>query len=192
MGGTATQRNRHSPPLLPAPDQAAFLAKVDSILDLPPIPGPKPWTDDVERAAVWHVCHASTPVQALCASGASPRAAQAWLSDEPPPSYQSACTSLAARLKSAEHVCSTTLLGRIYQASSDPKHWTAAAWIMERSRGYIVQQNPNAGPTTVVNIGQVTINASAAPHREAILEADPIRPELPENLAESLAVEAKP
>jgi len=188
MGGTSTQRNRHSPPLLPAPDQAAFLAKVDSILELPPIPGPKPWTDDVERAAVWHVCHASTPVQALCASGASPRAAQAWMSDEPPPSYQSACTLLAARLKAAEHVCSTTLLGRIYSASTDPKHWTAAAWIMERSRGYIVQQNPNAGPTTVVNIGQVTINALAPPPREPIIDAVPITAEPTPSLVESVVV----
>ncbi len=193
MGGTlAKRRNSHSPPLQPSPEQAAFLTAVDGVLELPPIPGPKPWTDDVERAAVWHVCHASTPVQALCASGASPSSAKSWLSEEPPPTYQRACAALSDRLKAAEHVCSTTLLGRIYQASSDPKHWTAAAWIMERSRGYVVQQNPNAGPSTVVNIGQVVVNGTlATPERAAIIEAVPIQAEQTPSLAESLAVEGK-
>jgi hypothetical protein len=96
-------------------------------------------------------------MMALCAAGAAPGTAKIWLSDDPPPSYQSACAALSGRLKAAEHVCSQTLLGRIYQASEDPKHWTAAAWVMERSRGYVVQQQQLNGPATVVNIGTVNV-----------------------------------
>lgn len=56
----------------------------------------------------------------------------------------------------------------------------------------MVQQNPNAGPSTVVNIGQVNIvTGPVTPNREPIIEAEAIRPELPENLAESLVVEGK-
>ena len=184
----ALQRNRHSPPLTVAPPQADFLTKVDSILDLPAIPGPKPWTDDVERAAVWHTCHASTPVMALCSSGASLTAAKVWLSDEPPEAYRSACVALAGRLKAAEHVCSQTLLGRIYAASDDPKHWTAAAWIMERSRGYVVQQQQLNGPATVVNIG--TLNVVQGERPRISWRDDPEVIEAPA-LVESLVVEDK-
>jgi hypothetical protein len=162
-------------PQLPA-EQVDYLHQVDSLLALPPIDGPKPWSDNVERAAIWHCTRASTPVNALCAAGVAATTAQHWTSEEPPEAYRSACVALVGRLKSAHEVCSQTLLGRIYAAADDPKHWTAAAWIMERSRGYVVKQDGVSGPTTVVNIGQVVINGKASPvpvrDLEDVVDAD--------------------
>ena len=150
-------RLRASNPTVPAPTQE-HLAVITDLMEQSPIAGPKPWSDDVERAALFHVTRASTPLMALCSAGVPKGTATAWLSDEPPPCYHSACTALSERLKSASELCSKTLLGRIYAASEDPKHWTAAAWIMERSRGYVVKQDTDNGPKVVVNIGQLTVN----------------------------------
>lgn len=182
---------RAANPTVP-PETALQVQQADALMSLPPIPGPKPWSDDLERAAIWHALHSAPPEFALSAAGVVPSTAKTWLSDEPPPCYQSACTSLSLRLKQAEQACAAGLFANIHKAAQDPRYWTAAAWTLERKHGYVAQQQGQGGPTTVVNIGQVTINTSSPPNREPIIDADPIRPELPENLAESLAVEAKP
>jgi hypothetical protein len=48
---------------------------------------------------------------------------------------------------------------------------------MERSRGYVVKQEGLTGPATVVNIGQLVIQAapgSSLPNREPVIEAEAI------------------
>jgi hypothetical protein len=173
------------------PETALQLHQADALMSLDPIPQPKPWSDELERAAIWHALHSAPPEFALSAAGVVPSTAKTWLSDEPPPCYQSACTSLSLRLKQAEQACAAGLFANIHKAAQDPRYWTAAAWTLERKHGYVAQQQGQGGPTTVVNIGQVTINAQAAPNREPIIDAQAIQAETLPSLAESLAVEGK-
>lgn len=144
----------------PPPQAQNMLRVLDEHLSQPPIDGPKPWSDDVERIAISHALRASSAQTALVAAGVAPSTASAWLSDDPPPCYQSACIALSARLKRAEEACTADILGRIYLASSDPKLWTAGAWILERSRGYVVKQNAQDGPSIVVNIGHMSVGTN--------------------------------
>jgi Tfp pilus assembly protein PilX len=94
---------------------------------------------------------------ALCAAGGELRNAHLWLSDEPPPSYQSACAALSSRLKEAEQACAAGLFANIHKAAQDPRYWTAAAWTLERKHGYVAQQQQLNGPATVVNIGTLNV-----------------------------------
>jgi hypothetical protein len=181
---------RAANPTVP-PESLAFLSALDKFSSLPPIPGPKPWSDELERAAVFQCLKAAPPYMALAAVGVEPRTAQYWLSDEPPPCYQSACTALSSRLKQAEQACAAELFGLVHKAAQDPRYWTAAAWTLERKHGYIAQQQGQGGPTTVVNIGQVTINTTAPPPREPIIEAVPIQAEQTPALVESVVVGTK-
>jgi len=160
--GTGLQRNRHSPPVQLSPvllqEQQAF----DRLLDEPPIPGPKPWSDELERAAVAACAYATPHVVALRSYGVSNRSAYEWLSDEPPAAYRSACLALAARLKNASSWCERSLLARIVAAGSDPKTWQANAWILERSKSFsqqyiAVEAQGIGGPSTVVNIGTLNV-----------------------------------
>ena len=170
---------------LPEPARATAHS-LQTLADLPLLPQPKPWSDDLERAWVYRTS-CGTPMRvAGVALGLSETAVQSYLGDDPPLCYQSACTSLRDRLKTAEAVAHDEAVTAVRAAWG--KAWQSAAWYLERKHGYIVQQAQNLGPTTVVNIGQVTINALAPPNREPIIEAEAIRPELPENLAESLVV----
>lgn len=174
------QRNQHSAPKdLPDHIKADY-ARIDALVSLPPIPGPKPWTDDVERAAVWHAAHAAPPIMALCASGMALRTAHTYLSDEPPETYKSACLALAARLKSAEMACAGSVFGRIYRASEDPRNWTAGAWLMERKHGFVAAKDTEHGPNIVVNIGSVTVTGDKGkdPIRE-IVDAEVIQAQIP-------------
>lgn len=184
---TLARRTKHSPPADIAPALKASLHKLDSLLSEAPIPGPKPWSDELERAALVRCANASNPHLALSSCGVPPGTASDWLSDHPPDAYRSACTALRNRLKSAWDWCETDLLERIRLASLDPKHWTAAAWILERSRGYVVKQQQQDGPSIVVNIGRLEL-VQGAPraglpvrqHRElpaaedAVIEAMPV------------------
>ena len=173
------QRSRHSPPAAPPLAVHHAIQDLDTLLALPPIDGPKPWTDTFERAALAHVAAASNPLVALSAYGVAKSTASVWLSDDPPPMFKSACHALAERLKVTQDWCETDLFGRIRNASADPRHWTAAAWILERSRGYIVQQPQGSGPSIVVNIGRLELTAGA--RRDGV----PVR-----QLAEEAIVEA--
>lgn len=178
-----TRGGRHKPPADISPALKASLEKLDELLDQPPIPGPKPWSDELERAAVARVAFASPPLVALASLGVPHSTAQGWLSEEDPPrEYQSACRALVVRLKSAYAWCESDLLERIRTASLDPKHWTAAAWILERSRGYVVKQQQDSGPAIVVNIGTVNIaEGRPRPVLEApVVDAEVIRQALPE------------
>ena len=144
---------------LPEP-QRQQLALIDRFLAQPPIPGPKTWSDEVERAAVYHALHSAPPVMALCASGVPLGTAQDWLSDTPPEGLNRACRALAQRLKEAEQACAAGLFANIHKAAQDPKYWTAAAWTLERKHGYIAAQPTLTGPATVINIGQLHITNS--------------------------------
>jgi hypothetical protein len=158
-----------------APDSAdiAALADFDALLQEPPIAGPKGWTDDLERAAIARCCIGTPPPIALVSCGVGRTQAFAWLSDEPPEGYKSACLALAERLKRASDWMEANALARINAAAAaDPKQWTALAWILERSRGYVVKQNQQDGPSIVVNIGSVNVTSGAprAQLREAVDE----------------------
>ena len=152
-----TQRNRHSPARTASEPSQALVSQIDTFAALQPIQGPKAWTDDVERSAVFHCLQSSPPVMALCAAGVPLTTAKAWLSDEPPECYQSACTALAGRLKEAEQACAAGLFANIHKAAQDPRYWTAAAWTLERKHGYVAQQQQLTGPATVVNIGTINV-----------------------------------
>lgn len=152
------QRNRHSPPRTTNEPSQALVANLDYFSSLPSIEGPKPWTDDVERAAVYHCLQSSPPIMALCAAGVPHATAGDWMSDSPPESYKRACHALAGRLKQAEQACASELFGLIKRAAQDPRYWTAAAWTLERKHGYVAQQQGLTGPATVVNIGQLVVN----------------------------------
>lgn len=141
----------------------------DDILAAPPIPQPKPWTDALERAAIAGGLGSCSPHVALTSIGVPPTTANTWLSDEPPEAYARACLALRERLKAAQDASERMLLGRIQAASQDPRYWTAAAWILERSRGYVVKQNGENGPNIVVNIGSITMNqAKDTPIRQIV------------------------
>ena len=168
---TLERRNRHSPPLDVSPLEKAWLTRVDALLEAPPIPPPKPWTDDVERAAIHRCALGTPPLVALRSFGLPSSTAESWLCDEPPPTYLSACRALSERLKCAGNLCESELLARIHSASLDPKHWTAAAWWLERSRGYIVKQASALGPAIVVNVG--IIQAADTPRIQ--VRSDPQR-----------------
>jgi len=160
--GTGLQRNRHSPTLQLSPvllqEQQAF----DRLLDEPPIPGPKPWSDELERAAIAACAYATPPAVALRSYGVGYNTAYEWLSDDPPAAYRSACVALAGRLKNASSWCERSLLARIASAGSDPKFWQAHAWILERSKAFsqqyiAVEAQGIGGPSTVVNIGTLQV-----------------------------------
>jgi len=176
--GTSLQRNRHSNPLTLSPvlteEQQAF----DRLLDQPPIPGPKPWSNELERAAIAACAYATPPVVALRSYGVSHSTAYEWLSDNPPEAYRSACIALAGRLKNASSWCERSLLARIVNAGSDPKTWQANAWILERSKAfsqqYIAMADQSAnGPATVVNIGTLVVNQADKP-RVSWRDPDPV------------------
>jgi hypothetical protein len=105
--------------------------------------------------------------------------ADTWLSDEPPEMYRSACLALAGRLKAAQDASEKMLLGRILRASEDPRHWTAGAWILERSRGYIVRQDRGEGPQVVVNIGVLHVGERRDTPVSQIIDAEAIPASLP-------------
>ena len=175
MGTLTTRRSKHSPPR-PANDEALAVVKtLDYFEQLPTIPGPKGWSDDVERAATYACLNASPPAMALCAAGVPHRTAHEWLSDDPPEAYRSACVALTARLKQAEQACASELFGLIKTAAKDPRYWTAAAWTLERKHGYVVQNTGFGGPATVVNIGQMIVQATpekSLPNRQPIIDAE--------------------
>lgn len=134
---------------------------VEELVSLPPIPGPKPWSDELERAAIAGTIGSCAPKLALTSIGVPPATADSWLSDEPPEAYERACRALTMRLKGGQDASEKMLLGRIQTAAQDPKHWTAAAWILERSRGYVVKQASADGPNIVVHIGTMNIRSEA-------------------------------
>ncbi len=153
----ALQRNQHSPPRDASPESKHHIQLLEDFTGRDPIAITKPWTDDVERAAIYHCLHSAPPPMALCAAGVPLRTAQAWLSDDPPEAHKSACLALAARLKEAEQACAAGLFANIHRAAQDPRYWTAAAWTLERKHGYIAQQQQLTGPATVVNIGTLNV-----------------------------------
>lgn len=175
MAQTLQKRSKHSPPVeLPEPLQQ-HISTLNRLQTLPPIPGPKPWSDDVERAALWHTSQSAPPVYALCASGISKTSAESYLSDTPPEAYESACRALVERLKEAESAAAATCFGRIHAAGADPKFWTANAWILERKHGYVAQQTGIAGPSVVVNIGQLNISSTKDTPTVQLLEGELIK-----------------
>ena len=141
---------------VPAPTQE-HLQVLDAMMSKPPISDPKGWTDDVERAAIYHAMHSAPPEMALCAAGVPLSTAKLWLSDDAPESYKRACTALLGRLKEAEQACAAGLFANIHKAAQDPRYWTAAAWTLERKHGYVAQQQQLTGPATVVNIGTINV-----------------------------------
>jgi hypothetical protein len=171
---------------LPAP-ALATAHSLQTLADLPLIPQPKPWSDDLERAWIYRTSCGTPMHVAGVALGLSESSVKYYLSEDPPITYSRACTTLLDRLKTAEAVAHDEAVTAVRAAWG--KAWQSAAWYLERKHGYIVQQAQNLGPSTVVNIGQVNIvTGPVTPNREPIIDADPIRPELPENLAESLVV----
>jgi hypothetical protein len=190
MPGKVSLKNpRQLSPLLLAEQH-----QLDAFLTADPIPGPKPWSDEFERAAIAGCAYACPPQVSLRSLGLPASTASLYLSDEPPKACRSACFALRERLNKATAWCEKSLLSRIARAGEEPTRWQANAWVLERSKlfsqQYVAAVDSSAlGPSTVVNIGQVNITAGpVAPSREPIIEAEAIRPELPENLAESLVV----
>ena len=86
--------------------------------------------------------------------------------------YQSARRALLDRLKTAEAVAHDEAVTAVRSAWG--KAWQSAAWYLERKHGYIVQQAQNTGPSTVVNIGQLVVQASDKhlPVRTEIIDAE--------------------
>jgi hypothetical protein len=127
-----------------------------------PIPGPKPWTDELERAAIMGCAYACSPHTSLRSLGIPSSSAYEWLSDNPPEAYKSACAALLGKLNKASSWCERSLLSRIARAGEDPGRWQANAWILERSHSFsqrYVQQGDigPTGPATIVNIGTVNV-----------------------------------
>ena len=150
------RRSKHSPPVDVSQTEKLWLATLDTHLLQPTILPPKPWSDDVEQSAFVKCAYGTPPIVALRCFGIPDRTAASWLSDDPPEAYRSACAALAAKLKCASDLCEAELLGRIHAASLETKHWTAAAWYLERARNYVRRDNLGAsGPSVVVNIGLV-------------------------------------
>jgi len=166
VAGSPTQRNRHSPPReLPAQLNQEQHA-LDVLLLQEPIPHPKPWTDEFERAAIAGCAYATPPQVSLRSLGIPSSVASAWLSDSPPETYRSACVALAERLNKATAWCEKSLLARIAAAGAEPSRWQANAWILERSKSFshqyiAVSDQTLNGPATVINIGQLTVNQGA-------------------------------
>lgn len=187
MAGVSTaqgKRHKHSPPAaIPSPEVLAGVRESEALLAAPPIPGPKPWTDELERAAVAGCLGSCNPLVSLASLGIGRSTAGEWLSEDPPAKYRSACLALAGRLKSAQDASERMLLGRIQAASADPKHWTAAAWILERSRGYVVRQAAGEGPNIVVHIGTVSIQGDRGrdPLRE-VVEGEVVQAQIPASI----------
>lgn len=192
-----TQRNQHSPARqLPAPllnEQHGF----DALLLEDPIPGPKPWTDELERAAIAGCAYACPPLVSLKSLGVASPTASAWLSDDPPEAYRSACLALAERLKKASSWCERSLLARIAIAGSEPRFWTASAWLLERSKAfshqYVAAIDPSAlGPSIIVNVGQLVVNHAperSLPNRADIIDAEAIQAQ---NLVSESSAVAQP
>ena len=168
-----TRRSRHTPAVLP-PDVAAQEALLDSLLELPPIPGPKGWSDDVERAALRRAFYGSDPVLALAATGIPRRTASDWLSETPPEPYRHACAALGARLKQVEGIFEAGCLERIRTAGHDSRHWTANAWLLERKYPmYRLQYQGDSSERVVINIGQLNVGSpSRMALPEPVIEAD--------------------
>lgn len=177
---SSTQRNQHSLarqlPAVLLPEQQ----QLDALLTRGPIPGPKPWSDELERAAIAGCAYACAPQVSLRSLGIPSSSASLWLSDEPPEMFRSACVALAERLKEANSWCERSLLARIARAGEEPRFWASNAWILERSKcfsqQYIAVQDSTAfGPATVVNIGQVIIQAApgqSLPNRQLVVDAE--------------------
>ena len=160
-----------------APVKHSIAALVD-LQDLPPIPEPKGWTDDLERAWVFKASCGTPYKVAGAALGIPVDTIDMWLSDEPPVTYQSACHALLTRLKRGEAIAHDQALDAVRAAWG--KAWQSAAWFLERKHGYIVQQPQGSGPSIVVNIGRLELTAGA--RRDGV----PVR-----QLAEEAIVEAQ-
>ena len=192
-----TQRNQHSEPQSLVPALLAEQHSLDALLTRNPIPGPKPWSDELERAAISGCAYATPPQVSLRALGIPSQTASAWLSDEPPEAYRSACFALAGRLKEASSWCERSLLARIAKAGEDPRYWTASAWILERSKSfsqqYIAVADQSAlGPSTVVNIGQLIVNQAAGPDVPRVTWRDDPRVIEAQSEGESVPTQANP
>lgn len=193
MPGKVSLKNpRQLSPLLLAEQH-----QLDAFLTADPIPGPKPWTDEFERAAIAGCAYACPPQVSLRSLGLPASTASHYLSDDPPEAYRSACFALRERLNKATAWCEKSLLSRIARAGEEPTRWQANAWVLERSKlfsqQYVAAVDSSAlGPSTVVNIGQVVVNGTlATPERATIIEAVPIQAEQTPSLVESVVVGTK-
>jgi hypothetical protein len=174
---------------LPEPARATAQS-LQTLADLPLIPQPKPWSDDLERAWIYRTSCGTPMHVAGVALGLSESSVKFYLSEDPPITYSRACKTLLDRLKTAEAVAHDEAVTAVRAAWG--KAWQSAAWYLERKHGYIVQQAQNLGPSTVVNIGQVVVNGTlATPERAAIIEAVPIQAEQTPSLVESVVVGTK-
>lgn len=81
------------------------------------------FTPDVQRKICAALASGMPRISALQMVGVGRRTFYDWMK---------ASRTFRTAIKRAEAKVQRRLLGRIEKASRDPKHWTAAAWIMER------------------------------------------------------------
>ena len=162
---TIARRNKHSPPVeLPALAQA-HLDTLDSLLYLDPIPGPKPWSDDVERAWCARVGMGAPITVSGLSCGIPEGTIDKWMhigehgldrDSDTVPVHASACAALRQRLNKARAIAQTDAFESIRTFWG--KQWQSAAWYLERVHGFVIKQQATDGPQIVINIGIVQVS----------------------------------
>lgn len=86
----------------------------------------------------------------------------------------------AELLKSHHRAAQLEALERIRRASDDPKHWTAQAWILERTdqQQFAIQRDQDSGPRVIVQVGtgmqDVKVAVVAMSPSSDVIDATPL------------------